>query len=79
MRQWRRWPTCLGIGRGSGRGSSHAFTPCIYTEPVGTYVLEVCKTAPCSYMGADEIIDYISQKLGYRAGRNDAGRHVHAV
>jgi NADH-quinone oxidoreductase subunit E len=39
-----------------------------YTEPVGTYVLEVCKTAPCSYMGADEIIDYIAQKLGIEPG-----------
>ena len=39
-----------------------------YTEPVGTYVLEVCKTAPCSFMGADEIIDYVSQKLGIEAG-----------
>lgn len=39
-----------------------------YTEPVGTYVLEVCKTLPCSMLGADEIIDYISQKLGIRPG-----------
>jgi NADH-quinone oxidoreductase subunit E len=40
-----------------------------YTEPVGTYVLEVCKTAPCSFMGADEIIEYISQKLGIEPGQ----------
>ena len=39
-----------------------------YTKPVGTYVLEVCKTAPCSFMGADEIIEYISQKLGITPG-----------
>lgn len=39
-----------------------------YTEPVGTYVLEVCKTAPCSYLGADEIIEYIERKLGIQAG-----------
>ncbi|GAC1323928.1 MAG: hypothetical protein NVS2B16_06620 [Chloroflexota bacterium] len=39
-----------------------------YTEPVGTYVLEVCKTLPCSILGADEIIDYIAQKLGIQPG-----------
>ena len=37
-----------------------SFYTMYYTEPVGRYVLEVCKTAPCSYMGADEIIDYLS-------------------
>jgi NADH-quinone oxidoreductase subunit E len=45
-----------------------SFYTMFYTEPVGTYVLEVCKTAPCAYMGADEIIDYISQKLGIQPG-----------
>jgi NADH-quinone oxidoreductase subunit E len=40
-----------------------------YTEPVGTYVLEVCKTLPCSILGADEIIDYLSQKLGIEPGQ----------
>lgn len=39
-----------------------------YTKPVGTYVLEVCKTIPCSLLGADEIIDYISEKLGIQPG-----------
>src|SRR5919205_3331343 len=45
-----------------------SFYTMYYTEPVGTYVLEVCKTAPCSFMGADEIIDYIGQKLGVGPG-----------
>ncbi len=44
------------------------FYTMFYTEPVGVYVLEVCKTAPCSYLGADEIIDYISTKLGIQPG-----------
>ncbi|MGI8826119.1 MAG: NADH-quinone oxidoreductase subunit NuoE [Chloroflexota bacterium] len=39
-----------------------------YKQPVGTYVLEVCKTLPCSILGADEIIDYISLKLGIKPG-----------
>jgi NADH-quinone oxidoreductase subunit E len=40
-----------------------------YTEPVGKYVLEVCKTAPCAYLGADEIIDYIADRLGIEPGQ----------
>lgn len=46
-----------------------SFYTMYYTEPVGTYVLEVCKTAPCSYLGADEIIDYIGRRLGIQAGQ----------
>jgi NADH-quinone oxidoreductase subunit E len=49
-----------------------SFYTMYYTEPVGTYVLEVCKTAPCSYMGADEIIDYIGAKLGIQPGQTTA-------
>jgi NADH-quinone oxidoreductase E subunit len=45
-----------------------SFYTMYYTEPVGTYVLEVCKTAPCSFMGAPEIIDYISTTLGIQPG-----------
>jgi NADH-quinone oxidoreductase subunit E len=43
-----------------------------YTRPVGRYVLEVCKTAPCAYMGADEIIDYIAERLGIEPGQTTA-------
>jgi NADH-quinone oxidoreductase subunit E len=49
-----------------------SFYTMFYTEPVGTYVLEVCKTVPCSLMGADEIIDSISQKLGIGPGETTA-------
>lgn len=45
-----------------------SFYTMYYTEPVGTYVMEVCKTLPCSILGADEIIEYISQKLGIQPG-----------
>lgn len=45
-----------------------SFYTMYYTEPVGTYVLEVCKTLPCSILGAYEIIDYLSQKLGIQPG-----------
>jgi len=39
-----------------------------YKQPVGTYVMEVCKTLPCSILGADEIIEYIARKLGIAPG-----------
>lgn len=45
-----------------------SFYTMYYTEPVGTYVLEVCKTIPCSIMGADEMIDYISRTLDIQPG-----------
>jgi NADH-quinone oxidoreductase subunit E len=45
-----------------------SFYTMYYKEPVGTYVLEVCKTIPCSMLGADEIIAYLEQKLGIEPG-----------
>jgi NADH-quinone oxidoreductase subunit E len=49
-----------------------SFYTMYYKQPVGTYVLEVCKTLPCSILGADEMIDYISQKLGIQPGETTA-------
>jgi NADH-quinone oxidoreductase subunit E len=48
------------------------FYTMFYTEPVGTYVLEVCKTLPCSIMGSDQIIEYIGQKLAIAPGETTA-------
>jgi NADH-quinone oxidoreductase subunit E len=45
-----------------------SFYTMYYKQPVGRYVLEVCKTLPCSILGADEIIAYISLKLGIQPG-----------
>lgn len=45
-----------------------SFYTMYYKEPVGAYVLEVCKTVPCAYLGADQIIEYISRKLGIQPG-----------
>lgn len=49
-----------------------SFYTMYYKQPVGTYVLEVCKTLPCSILGADEIIEYISRKLGIGPGETTA-------
>ncbi len=41
-------------------------------QPVGKYLLEVCQTGPCMAEGSDQIIDYISKKLGIAVGGTTA-------
>ncbi len=38
------------------------------TKPVGRYVFEVCQTGPCMLNGSDNIIQYITDTLGIKAG-----------
>lgn len=42
------------------------------TKPVGKYVLEVCQTGPCMLNGSDDIIKYIEDRLGIKAGETTA-------
>ena len=37
-------------------------------KPVGKYMFEVCHTGPCMLNGSDQIIKYISDKLGIKPG-----------
>ncbi len=39
-------------------------------KPVGKYVIEVCRTSPCCHRGAEELMDYMQQKLGVKLGEN---------
>lgn len=41
-------------------------------KPVGRYMFEVCQTGPCMISGADNIVDYIGQKLGIKPGQTTA-------
>lgn len=41
-------------------------------KPVGKCVLEVCRTGPCALKGAEDIIEYIEQKLGIKEGETTA-------
>jgi NADH-quinone oxidoreductase subunit E len=41
-------------------------------QPVGRHVLEVCQTGPCMISGADDIIDYIKQRLNIKVGETTA-------
>ena len=37
-------------------------------KPVGKCVIEVCRTAPCWLMGAEDMVNYIEKKLGIKEG-----------
>jgi NADH-quinone oxidoreductase subunit E len=41
-------------------------------QPVGKYMFEVCHTGPCMVSGSDNIISYITEKLGIKAGETTA-------
>lgn len=41
-------------------------------RPVGKCVIEVCRTGPCSLKGAEDILEYLEQKLGIREGETTA-------
>jgi NADH-quinone oxidoreductase subunit E len=41
-------------------------------KPVGKYMFEVCHTGPCMVSGADNIVDYIKQRLGIGVGETTA-------
>jgi len=39
-----------------------------YTKPVGTYVLNVCRTLSCALLGAERVTESICETLGIRPG-----------
>ena len=42
-----------------------------YTKPVGTYVLNVCRTLSCALLGAERVTEELSSALGIRPGETD--------
>ncbi len=44
------------------------FYTMFFLKPLGKYVLEVCRTGPCSIVGAENIMKYLEQKLGVKEG-----------
>jgi len=40
-----------------------------YTKPVGTYVLNVCRTLSCALMGAERVTEELTAKLGIAPGQ----------
>jgi NADH-quinone oxidoreductase E subunit len=43
-----------------------------YRKPVGTYVLNVCRTLSCAINGAERVTEEISHALGIKPGETDA-------
>jgi NADH-quinone oxidoreductase subunit E len=43
-----------------------------YTRPVGTYVLNVCRTLSCALLGAERVTEELSAKLGIKPGETDS-------
>ena len=41
-------------------------------RPVGTYVLDVCRTTPCMLRGSDDVIAHLERKLGVHCGGTTA-------
>lgn len=42
-----------------------------YTKPVGTFVLNVCRTLSCALRGAERVTEELSAKLGIHQGQTD--------
>jgi NADH-quinone oxidoreductase subunit E len=42
-----------------------------YTKPVGTYVLNVCRTLSCALQGAERVTEALSGALGIKPGETD--------
>lgn len=49
-----------------------SFYTMFYSKPVGTYVLQVCRTLSCALNGAERVTDVLARKLGIRPGETDA-------
>lgn len=45
-----------------------SFYSMYFLKPQGKYVLEVCRTGPCCLVGAEKIMDHLSQALGVKEG-----------
>jgi NADH-quinone oxidoreductase E subunit len=43
-----------------------------YSQPVGKYVLQVCRTLSCALNGAERVTEALSAKLGIRPGETDS-------
>ena len=42
-----------------------------YTRPVGTYVVNVCRTLSCALLGAERVTEELSAALGIKPGETD--------
>lgn len=48
------------------------FYSMFHLEPVGKYVIEVCRTSPCAITGGEDILQYLQEKLQIKTGETTA-------
>ena len=48
-------------------------------KPIGRCHLQACRNISCSLLGAERILDHLTERLGIAPGRDDAGRAFHVV
>ena len=48
-----------------------SFYTMFYTKPVGTFVLQVCRTLSCALNGAERVTEELQEKLGIKPGETD--------
>ncbi|MBI3490829.1 MAG: NADH-quinone oxidoreductase subunit NuoE [Acidobacteria bacterium] len=51
-----------------------SFYTMFYTRPVGTFVLQVCRTLPCAVNGAERVTESLVERLGIKPGETDPTR-----
>jgi len=49
-----------------------SFYTMFYTKPVGTFVVQVCRTLSCALNGAERVTEELTAKLGITPGQTDA-------
>jgi NADH-quinone oxidoreductase subunit E len=51
-----------------------SFYTMLYRQPVGRYILQVCRTLPCALMGAEGVVTYLQERLGIKPGETTPDR-----
>ncbi|MGA2533459.1 MAG: NADH-quinone oxidoreductase subunit NuoE [Candidatus Aminicenantales bacterium] len=49
-----------------------SFYTLLHREPVGRYVIQVCRNISCYIAGSEDILNHLEKKLGVRAGETTA-------
>jgi NADH-quinone oxidoreductase E subunit len=49
-----------------------SFYTMFYRQPVGRFVLQVCRTLSCALNGAERVTEALTEKLGIKPGQTDA-------
>jgi NADH-quinone oxidoreductase subunit E len=49
-----------------------SFYPMFYKAPVGKHVIQICSTLSCALCGAEEVVEYLKEKLRIDVGETTA-------